>query len=757
MSDTAEHRAFTFNWFAPSRFAVLLALLVAASFPQVVSGLETFIARDYGFFAYPLAYFQKECFWHGQIPLWNPYNNCGIPFLAQWNTMPLYPPSLIYLLLPLTWSLSFFCLLHLWFGGLGMYFLARRWTANDFAAAFAGTAFSFSGMTLNLLMWPSHTATWSWMPWVVLAVESAWRDGGRKLSIAAIAGAFQMLAGGPEIIFFTWSLLLALWIQQLATNESPRRAIWRFPAVVALVAMMTAVQLLPFLDLVAHSQRQAGYADLRWSMPGHGWANFLVPMAFGGIRGEGIFFQNGQAWTSSYYLGIATLWLALLAIWKCRNRRVWLLGIVAAVGVACALGENTPIFPALRKLIPQLAFITYPVKYLLLVTFVAPLLAAFSLARIRETKRETGIVGTVLLILLAAIIIWVSRSSIPNVDAHAAILNGFSRLVFLIVTGIVLIALSRNSGAALFKAAPMILIVVAWLDVLTHEPAQNPTVPPGIYQPNLARAQLAMEPQPELGGSRAMVSPKAFMQFIQLALRSPAKNYLAKRLGYAANCNLLDGVPKVDGFFSLTPRENDGLISLIYGATNDFPRLNDFLGVSQITAPDEIYHWLPRETFLPLVTAGQKPILMDDWNTLHLLSNSNFDGSKMVFLAPEDRPFVTVTNAAAARVLSSKFGLQSVEIAVDSPAPSVVVVAQTFYHNWRASVDGKRVPLLRANYAFQAVEIPAGAHDIKLVYVDRNFRIGLLLSVITLVIAVAFYWISGVQSKILSSQFRIWP
>ena len=729
MSDTVEYRVF--NWFAPSRFAILLALLVFAAFPQVVLGVQTFIARDYGFFAYPLAAFQKQCFWHGEIPFWDPYNNCGIPFLAQWNTMPLYPPALIYLLLPLSWSLSFFCLLHLWFGGLGMYFLARRWTRNDFASAFAGTAFSFSGMTLNLLMWPSHTATWSWMPWVVLAVEAAWRDGGRRIAIAAIAGALQMLAGGPEIIFFTWTILFALWILQLATKEFPRRAFWRFPAVVVLVALMAAAQLLPFLDLAAHSQRQAGYADLRWSMPGHGWANYLVPMAFGAVRGEGIFFQIGQAWTSSYYLGIGTLWLALLAIWKCRNRHVWLLAGIAAIGIVCALGGNTPIFPVLRKTLPQLAFVTYPVKYLLLVTFVAPLLAAFSLARIHEFKRQIPIVGTLLLIVLAAIIVWLPRSSLANVDAHTAVLNGFSRIVVLVVTALVLLVLARNSATPYLRFAPLILIIVAWLDVLTHEPAQNPTVSPGIYQPGLAREELAMDPQPELGGSRAMVTPKAFMQFIGLALRSPEKNYLAKRLGYCADCNLLDGAPKVDGFFSLYPRQNDDLISLIYGATNDFPRLDDFMGVSQITGPDEIYHWLPRKTFLPLVTAGQKPFVMDDWNTLHLLTNSNFDGSKMVFLAPEDRPFITITNAAAARVLGSKFQDSTVEIAVNSPAPSVVVVAQTFYHCWRASVDGHSVPLLRANHAFQAVKVPQGRHEVVLRYVDRAFELGVILSVIS--------------------------
>ncbi len=59
------------------RFALLLALLIFVQFPQVLLGLQTFVVRDYGFFAYPLAHFQQECFWRGELPSWNPYNNCG--------------------------------------------------------------------------------------------------------------------------------------------------------------------------------------------------------------------------------------------------------------------------------------------------------------------------------------------------------------------------------------------------------------------------------------------------------------------------------------------------------------------------------------------------------------------------------------------------------------------------------------------------------------------------------------------------------
>ena len=728
---TNGQSTFAENIFTPVRFGIFLALLVFASFPQVVLGLETFVARDFGFFAYPLAHFQRECFWRGEIPFWNPYNNCGVPFLAQWNTMPLYPPALFYLLLPLKWSLGMFSLLHLWWAGIGIYFLARRWTGNDFAAAFAGVAFAFNGFTLNLLIWPSHVATFSWLPWVILAAELAWREGGRKIILAAFVGALQMLAGGPETILFTWLIVAALWLQKFISAEAARtKMLWRFPLVVALVFALSAAQLLPFLDLVAHAQRAAGFADLRWSMPGFGLTNFLVPMAFGSTATEGIFFQHGQYWTSSYYLGIATLWLALLALTSVRERRVWLLGTIAIVGLVLALGENTPVLPALRKILPQLSVITYPIKYVSLLIFAAPLLAAFALADFSKVQKKLFPLGGLLLALLAGILFWTQLTTPPDAARHAMLFNGLSRGGFLLLTGLMLFALTRNKISNALRLAPLGLLLVAWADVFTHEPTQNPTVPAWIYQPNLSRAKLALQPQPALGGSRVMVSPAAADEFVHFAASEPKANFLAKRLGYCANANLLDAVPKVDGFFSLTPRENDELLSLFYTTTNAcYPGLEDFLGVSQITAPDAVYHWQARTNFRPLVTAGQRPVFVDDQNLTRALTSLDFDGRKMVFLPPSEMRFVTVAHSSQVKNLRARFDNNSVDIAAEADAPALMVVAQTFYHNWTAEIDGQPTRLLRANLAFQAVQMPAGKHCIHLAYRDRAFEIGAAISI----------------------------
>src|SRR5438045_8620004 len=154
------------QWLTPGRFALLLLALLIAAFPDVLLGGKTFFFRDYAVFGYPLAHYHREAFWRGEIPLWNPLNASGIPYVAQWNTMVFYPLSLIYLLLPLPWSLGWFCLFHLFLAGLGMYYLASRWTNDRLAASVAGIVFAFNGLTVAFLIWSNNLAALGWLPWV---------------------------------------------------------------------------------------------------------------------------------------------------------------------------------------------------------------------------------------------------------------------------------------------------------------------------------------------------------------------------------------------------------------------------------------------------------------------------------------------------------------------------------------------------------------------------------------------------------------
>ena len=122
-------------------FVLLIVLgLLFAGYGDVLAGGRTMFFRDFGFFGYPLAHYHREAFWSGEVPLWNPLSCCGLPHLAQWNTLVLYPGSLGYLLLPLPWSLNVFCLGHMVLGAVGMYELGRRRSGSRLGGGVAGLA-----------------------------------------------------------------------------------------------------------------------------------------------------------------------------------------------------------------------------------------------------------------------------------------------------------------------------------------------------------------------------------------------------------------------------------------------------------------------------------------------------------------------------------------------------------------------------------------------------------------------------------------
>jgi hypothetical protein len=243
-----------------------------------------------------------------------------------------------------------------------------------------------------------------------------------------------------------------------------------------------------------------------------------------------------------------------------------------------------------------------------------------------------------------------------------------------------------------------------------------------------------MKPRPALGESRAMLSLEAILAHRTKMLTNAASAYLLNRLGLYNNLNLLDGLPKIDGFLALELREERELRFTLYPGANAYRiPLANFLSVSQVNSETNIFVWTTRSNYLPMATAGQKPIFLDPHNTLAALDNPGFDPSHVVYLFPEDQAQVSVTNQTSAQIISSNWTAHRVELEVQAPERSLVVIGQSFHHNWQAAVDNKRTKLFQANYAFQAFEVPSGLHHVTLAYRDRAFQAGLVVSVATLV------------------------
>jgi hypothetical protein len=287
----------------------------------------------------------------------------------------------------------------------------------------------------------------------------------------------------------------------------------------------------------------------------------------------------------------------------------------------------------------------------------------------------------------------------------------------------------------------------------------NPTVERWVYDPGLAKAELKLNPEPKLGGTRALVSPWADFRLNHLALTNAVDDYLYSRMSLFANCNLVEGMPKIDGFFSLYIREESQVRSLLYASTNtSLPGLASFLGVSQATAPGKMIEWSVQAGPLPLATAGQKPEFADEPTVLRALAEPSLQPAGTVYLPLEARSQVKATNAAKAKVSVVSFNAHRIELAVDAATNAWVVLAQAFYHPWRAYLDGQSWRLWRANQAFQGVEVPAGRHTVRLVYEDRLFRVGAVSSILSVVICLAIlFWARKRESGKVAAQNKGLP
>jgi hypothetical protein len=707
--------------------ALLLAVFLAIAFRDVLFFGKTFFYRDFGVLAYPTMSYLRDSIWRGEIPLWNPYSNCGAPFLAQWGTMTLYPGSLFYLLFPMPWAANFFSLFHLWFGAMGLFLLARKWITNDLAAAFAASAFLFNGITLACLTWPNYAIALGWLPWVLLAMESAWGGGTRQLIYAAFAGAMQMFSGVPEIVLLTWFVVALLLGMRIWREPTGKMGLVRRSGLVILIIIgLTAVQLLPFFQLLSLSQRSGGINEVKWSLPSWGWGNFLLPMYHAFKTPEGTYWQYGQEFFSSTYLGITVLSLALVGSLK--DQRTRLLGAATLFLAILALGSNGLVYDWIRSAIPFIGLARYPVKFLLLFPLIISLLAGFGIAELFQKSKRTDrlFIGSfALFCLLALLLLLLAKSHPLRYDRWQETLqNSMVRLAFASFISAAILWVSRLS-----EPRPLIyldLLICIAVDGIAHLPNQNPTLPSYVLKDSFLNPKEQLVP-PSLGKGRAFITPEADERLLHSSIKELEKDVIGKRMAEWSHLNLLDQVPKVNGSSTLQVRQQSEIEKFIYKTNSNNAALLDFLGATVQSSPKSPVEWVARESAMPLVTAGQEMLQASNlWERL-----VDFNPRKTAFLASEDLALPETPKPCAAQISDVNWKPHLLSFEANCPNTALAVIAQSWYPNWRGEVDGKPAALFRVNHAFQALIIPAGVHKARIIYRDNYFRIGAAISLLT--------------------------
>jgi hypothetical protein len=99
----------------------------------------------------------------------------------------------------------------------------------------------------------------------------------------------------------------------------------------------------------------------------------------------------------------------------------------------------------------------------------------------------------------------------------------------------------------------------------------------------------------------------------------------------------------------------------------------------------------------------------------------------------EQQPtFASSPTSPASKVSLAHFSLNEVDLVVEAPAANILVCSESNMSGWTATVDGREVPILAANYAFRAIEVPAGSHAIRFHYRPPGLYLGLSVTVLGL-------------------------
>jgi hypothetical protein len=315
--------------------------------------------------------------------------------------------------------------------------------------------------------------------------------------------------------------------------------------------------------------------------------------------------------------------------------------------------------------------------------------------------------------------------------------NAAARLAFLAIAA-ALIGYQLRYATAKSSVGIAVLLLFG-LDVCTHAPRQNPTALTQAYAP----CPPSMSRIPSLGQSRAFIDARIREYVDHLNHPDPLNNYLGRRATLSGNCNLLEHIPKVDGFYPVYLRQEAEFQQCI-GQAPPKPHLADFVGAAQTASDSALFAWQARTNFMPFATIGQRPVFAETGTVLNELASPDFDPRKRVILPIEAKPQVTAGAAEDACLLSSKISAHECQFETQASTPALLTVAQCFYHPWRAFVDGQAVRLFRANHAFQALEVPAGRHQVRLVYRDDIFFIGVGISTAALLASLlAPLWLKG--------------
>jgi len=660
-------------------------ITVLVFFRHVAFSAAYVIPWDLTSFHLPHLYFIAESLASGKLPLWDSYTYCGRPFQANVQTALFYPPSsfivglshltdLSYLRKILEWNV----ILHVWFAGLGAYWLGRKLSLERIPSLFLATAYCLGGYFAVHAQHMGAVAAAAWLPWcwALASVRSVWRLSA-ALALSFLAGhtPLTVLVYGSTFVF------AVIWCGRWPDRLRPIAA-------GAVSLPLIAVQLLPTIELVSQSIGKYRAEFLKTGgMPWGGFLTLIWPNYYNSF--DPPHFRGPIDLTYLYlYSGLLTIMLAASAlVLSRRDRTPQIMAILAAAGIFMMLGNRTAAGRGLYAILPErLTNALHP-------EFAAPI---FLLA----------------LACLAAV----------GLQARVASVRVQWLLLGLLAADVILVSSGRPFNAAPFHSEPGVsrtqlggqtanLATVRRLANQATPPWRIDTIDESMLWVTGAPATqvYAANGNDVLALVRVIMSRTAFSKAERWGSYWPVTHPAAPALA-------MQNVRYVLSRTRLTERGGLRFVAEIPGG---------FVYENPLALP-RFY----------LVSRLRHAASMDE--AAQLISAPSYKPWSEAVVEQAHDVRLDESPAGRVRIICYEHGL--VDLETDATSSQFLVTSEAYYPGWKAWVDGREARLIHTNTGFRGLSVPAGRHTVRMAFQPRLFYGSAAVSVAGWLILALLAW-----------------
>jgi len=738
---------------------VLLALLCWLFYWRLLTpnpaNQQSLVEGDFSGQFVSFAHYQAARLAHGEVPLWNPYNNGGHPFLADTQAAVFYPPRLLTIALlnasggstpqRMYDALQKEMVAHALIASLLMYALIRRLCLGNphgvTGGLVAGITFAYGGYLtgypqLQLAVMEAGV----WLPLALLGLHEAARYERMAwpwFAVAGLALALSLLAGHPQTSLFLGYVSLAYLGYRVIKQRRPWTAFAGGAAIFGLIgAGLAAVQLIPGWEYTQLTARTA----LNFDAMGNGFPFYdVAQMIFPGFL---------SLW-SPLYFGVVGLALAIYAIWRRVEGAIFWL-VVAAVALALSFGHNTIVYDLFYNLVPGFSLFRGQERAAYVIAIAASLLAGLGAANLtpwpslrKQGGGESGLFRRLLILIVLVTFaldaaLFVNWLTTPGADGKRVGLVTFSLLIA-VLNAVLLIPLTRRSepdasptdspspagkeagGEVLWRPAALIALVVFELFSFGRTNPNLESKPPAerLKMPALVQAILADPGVYRVDGTRTVRENYGTLYGVMdIQGTSPLR------------------LASVDRLLKLPPERAWEALAVRYVPTDR----------SALTVPSTIVakgddpqgpvnlHRLdnPRPFARLVYRTWIEP---DDSAALGIFSDPSYDARNTVILPAEPGVALPGETPQGGQADLISFAPEAISVQTKSSSAAILCLSLVYYPGWQATLDGQPTPLLRADTALTALVVPAGDHTVQLRFQPQSYALGALISILTLILA----------------------